>query len=332
MRTAVGTTFTVFTFFNTSASYMLLDHSKTAVSRLRPTLSEARSPFSRFQRTPQLTPLPGGGAGARLLKRIASAPSWQSTSSMLSAAISALVAVSVAGAALLAAQLQFAALVQLASKMVAWHMAQFRWLISYVPVPPIQSLLQDAIAIATTSLVAPIAVVAICTIATAITTKAPRLAPLAALARVIGRALIAVVGALIAWIVALPYIVGAALVSAFDSAIAPVRSVLEQAEAARLQREASKVAAAAQSKAAVEARRADEEARRTELLLKAERREQDRLDAGMAAFTAATEKAAAKKAAENAKEATSWSLDGDERLVLAFCVLLLLALQVLVSR
>jgi hypothetical protein len=103
MRTAVGTTFTVFTFFNTSASYMLLDHSKTAVLRLRPTLSEARSPFSRFQRTPQLTPLPGGGAAARLLKRIASAPSWQSTSSMLSAAISALVAVSVAGAALLAA-------------------------------------------------------------------------------------------------------------------------------------------------------------------------------------------------------------------------------------
>ena len=208
-------------------------------------------------------------------------------------------------------------------------MAQFRWLISYVPSPSIESLLHDAIAIATTSLVVPIAVVVFCTIATAITTKAP---PLAALALVIGRALIAVVGALLAWIVALPYIVGAALVSAFDSAIAPVRSVREQAEAARLQRAASKVAAVAQSKAAVEARRADEEAKRAELLLKAERREQDRLDAGRAAFTAATEKAAAKKAAEKANEATSWSLDGDERLVLAFCVLLLLALQVLVSR
>ena len=323
MRTAVGTTFTVFTFFTTSASYMLLQHSKTAVSCLRPTLSEARSPFSRFQRTPQ--PGAGGGGAARLLKRVASAPSWQSTSTMLLRAISALVTVSVAGAALLAAQLQFAALVQLASKMVAWHMAQFRWLISYVPSPSIESLLHDAIAIATTSLVVPIAVVVFCTIATAITTKAPPLAPLAALALVIGRALIAVVGALLAWIVALPYIVGAALVSAFDSAIAPVRSVREQAEAARLQRAASKVAAVAQSKAAVEAKRA-------ELLLKAERREQDRLDAGRAAFTAATEKAAAKKAAEKANEATSWSLDGDERLVLAFCVLLLLALQVLVSR
>ena len=327
MRTVVGTTFTVFTFFTTSASYMLLQHSKTAVSCLRPTLSEARSPFSRFQRTPQ--PGAGGGGAARLLKRVASAPSWQSTSTMLLRAISALVTVSVAGAALLAAQLQFAALVQLASKMVAWHMAQFRWLISYVPSPSIESLLHDAIAIATTSLVVPIAVVVFCTIATAITTKAP---PLAALALVIGRALIAVVGALLAWIVALPYIVGAALVSAFDSAIAPVRSVREQAEAARLQRAASKVAAVAQSKAAVEARRADEEAKRAELLLKAERREQDRLDAGRAAFTAATEKAAAKKAAEKANEATSWSLDGDERLVLAFCVLLLLALQVLVSR
>ena len=330
MRTVVGTTFTVFTFFTTSASYMLLQHSKTAVSCLRPTLSEARSPFSRFQRTPQ--PGAGGGGAARLLKRVASAPSWQSTSTMLLRAISALVTVSVAGAALLAAQLQFAALVQLASKMVAWHMAQFRWLISYVPSPSIESLLHDAIAIATTSLVVPIAVVVFCTIATAITTKAPPLAPLAALALVIGRALIAVVGALLAWIVALPYIVGAALVSAFDSAIAPVRSVREQAEAARLQRAASKVAAAAQSKAAVEARRADEEAKRAELLLKAERREQDRLDAGRAAFTAATEKAAAKKAAEKANEATSWSLDGDERLVLAFCVLLLLALQELVSR